>query len=226
MDERVLLVEDDAAIREIAAHGLESAGFDVTSEGDGRQALIRFRQTPFDLVILDLMLPSLDGFEVCRQLRRDSSVPIVILTAKTETMDVVIGLEAGADDYVTKPFEMPELLARIRAVMRRVSEEFGENELTVGDLHIDPTAIRVSKNDEPIALTATEFRLLLELAQHAGQVLTRDVLLERVWNYEYLGDSRVVDMAIKRLRQKVEDDPAKPQLITTVRGLGYRLEHR
>ena len=226
MDERVLLVEDDAAIREIAAHGLETVGFDVTTEGDGRQALIKFRQTPYDLVVLDLMLPSLDGFEICRQIRRDSSVPIVILTAKTETMDVVIGLEAGADDYVTKPFEMPELLARIRAVLRRVSEDFGENELAVGDLQIDPSAIRVSKKGEPIALTATEFRLLIEFARHAGQILTRDVLLDRVWKYEYLGDSRVVDMAIKRLRQKVEDDPSHPQLITTVRGLGYRLERR
>jgi two-component system response regulator MtrA len=226
VDERVLLVEDDAAIREIAAHGLETVGFDVTTEGDGRQALIKFRQTPYDLVVLDLMLPSLDGFEICRQIRRDSSVPIVILTAKTETMDVVIGLEAGADDYVTKPFEMPELLARIRAVLRRVSEDFGENELAVGDLQIDPSAIRVSKKGEPIALTATEFRLLIEFARHAGQILTRDVLLDRVWKYEYLGDSRVVDMAIKRLRQKVEDDPSHPQLITTVRGLGYRLERR
>jgi two-component system response regulator MtrA len=224
MEERVLLVEDDPAIRDIAAHGLELSGFEVVAESDGRTALIRFRQKPFNLVILDVMLPSLDGFEVCRQIRRDSDVPILMLTAKTDTVDVVVGLEAGADDYVTKPFEMPELIARIRAVLRRANEGFGGGILRVGDVEIDPAAFKVSKADRQLLLTATEFRLLLEFAQHVGQVLTRDVLLERIWNYDYLGDSRVVDMAVTRLRQKIEDDPSNPRLLQTVRGVGYRLE--
>jgi two-component system response regulator MtrA len=223
MDERVLLVEDDMDIRDIVTHGLEQYGFRVTSEGDGRQALIRFRQNPFDVVVLDVMLPSLDGLEVCRHIRSESEVPIVMLTAKTETLDVVLGLEAGADDYVSKPFEMPELLARIRAVVRRVTEGPMRSAFSIGDLQIDPSAFRVTKEGKSLSLTSTEFRLLLELARHSGQVLTRDVLLVRVWNYEYSGDSRLVDMAIKRLRQKIEDNPSEPTIIQTVRGVGYSL---
>jgi two-component system response regulator MtrA len=224
MDERVLLVEDDASIRDIAAHGLKLSGFQVTTEGDGRNALILFRQKSFDLVVLDVMLPSLDGVEVCRQIRRESDVPIVMLTAKTDTVDVVVGLEAGADDYVTKPFEMPELVARIRAVLRRASDELGTSKMIVGFLEIDPAGFKVSKRGRLLTLTATELRLLVELAQHSGQVMTRDVLLERVWDYDHLGDSRVVDMAITRLRAKIEDDPSNPKLIRTVRSVGYRLD--
>jgi two-component system response regulator MtrA len=223
MDERLLFVEDDTDIRDIVANALGQSGFRVTSEGDGRQALIRFRQKPFDVVLLDVMLPSLDGVEVCRHIRSESDVPIVMLTAKTDTIDVVLGLEAGADDYVTKPFEMPELLARVRAVLRRVTEGQLASAFTIGDLQIDPSAFRVSKAGTHLSLTAMEFRLLLELARHPGQVLTRELLLERVWNYKYSGDSRLVDMAIKRLRQKVEDDPSAPQLIQTVRGVGYSM---
>jgi two-component system, OmpR family, response regulator MtrA len=223
MDERLLFVEDDTDIRDIVANALGQSGFRVTSEGDGRQALIRFRQNPFDVVLLDVMLPSLDGVEVCRHIRSESDVPIVMLTAKTDTIDVVLGLEAGADDYVTKPFEMPELLARVRAVLRRVTEGQPASAFTVRDLQIDPSAFRVSKAGTSLSLTAMEFRLLLELARHPGQVLTRELLLERVWNYKYSGDSRLVDMAIKRLRQKVEDDPSDPQLIQTVRGVGYSM---
>ena len=224
VDEKVLLVEDDHAISEITARGLSQAGFDVTKEHDGRQSVIRFRKGGFDLVVLDVMLPSLDGLEVCRQMRALSPVPILMLTAKAETMDVVVGLEAGADDYVTKPFEMPELVARARALLRRVGGSPEEQVLAVGPLEIDVAGHKVFKSGEPLSVSATEFKLLVTLARHAGQVMTREMLLELVWDYGYLGDSRVVDMAIKRLREKVEDDPSEPSLIQTVRGVGYRIE--
>lgn len=227
MDETVLLIEDDPSIREVIQIGLERAGFDVTAEADGRQGLIRFRNGSFDTVVLDLMLPSLDGLEICREIRRDSGVVIVILTAKAETEDIVAGLEVGADDYVTKPFEIPELTARLRAVLRRTSiTPSGGEVVVISGLEIDPSAYRVTRNGDELALTAIEFRLLYDLVRHQGQVLTRDVLLDRVWGYDHLGESRVVDMAIKRLRGKIESDPAQPHLIHTVRGVGYRFEAR
>jgi len=222
VDEHVLLVEDDPSIREVASLGLEQAGFRVTATGDGRDALTRFRQGPFDLVVLDVMLPSLDGLEVCREIRRESQMPIVMLSARSELHDVVVGLELGADDYVTKPFELPELVARIKAVLRRSTAGPSEGAISVAGLEIDPAGFSVRKGGEDVALTATEFRLLLELARRPKQVFTRDLLLELVWNYEYLGDSRLVDVAVQRLRGKIEDDPAQPKLIQTVRGVGYR----
>jgi two-component system response regulator MtrA len=224
MDERVLLVEDDASIREIASLGLKNAGFRVTGAVDGREGLTRALRDPFDVVVLDVMLPVLDGFEVCREIRKQSRVPIVMLTARTDTIDVVVGLESGADDYVTKPFEMPELVARVRAVLRRAQAAPEETTVSIGPIEIDPAGFSARKDGKDLGLTATEFRLVLEMARRPGQVFTRELLLQRVWSYDYLGDSRLVDVAVQRLRGKLEDDPAHPKLITTVRGVGYRLD--
>ena len=224
MDEHVLLVEDDASIREITTLGLEQAGFRVTASGDGREGLLQFRQEAFDLVVLDVMLPTLDGFEVCREIRKESQTPIVMLTARADLHDVIVGLELGADDYVTKPFELPELVARIKAVLRRAAVDPGDRVLAVDGLEIDPGGFTVKRRGEEIALTATEFRLLLELARRPKQVFTRELLLELVWNYDYLGDSRLVDAAVQRLRAKIEADPKEPKLIRTVRGVGYRFD--
>jgi two-component system response regulator MtrA len=222
--EHVLLVEDDPSIREVTALGLRQAGLEVTVAGDGREGLDRFRAGGVDLVVLDVMLPSLDGFEVLREIRRESGAPVVMLTARSELHDVVVGLELGADDYVTKPFELPELVARVKAVLRRAVPSGDGNTFTVAGLEIDPDGFIVRKRGEELSLTATEFRLLLELARRPRQVFTRQLLLELVWNYDYLGDSRLVDAAVQRLRAKVEDDPKQPGLIKTVRGVGYRFD--
>ncbi len=218
----MLLVEDDPSIREVTALGLEGAGFRVTTAADGREGLARFREGGFALVVLDVMLPELDGLEVCRAIRAESRVPIVMLSARSDTVDVVVGLELGADDYVTKPFELPELVARLRAALRRAAVP-DEPVLRVGDLEIEPGAFTVRRGGEEIGLTATEFRLLVELARRPRQVFTRELLLQRVWGYDFLGDSRLVDVAVQRLRGKIEDDPREPKLVVTVRGVGYRL---
>lgn len=220
----MLVVEDDHSIREMVALGLGNAGFRVSSCADGREGLERLRHDTFDLAVLDVMLPSLDGFEITREIRKDGRLPIVMLTARADATDVIVGLELGADDYVTKPFDMPVLVARCRSVLRRAAAEPAEAALNVGDLEIDVGGFLARKGGRDLALTATEFRLLVELARHPGQVLTRDVLLARVWHYEHLGDSRLVDVAVQRLRAKIEDDPARPATISTVRGVGYRLE--
>jgi two-component system response regulator MtrA len=223
VDARILLVEDDPSIREVTAIGLGAAGFEVVTAPDGVEGLERFRSEAFDLVLLDIMLPRLDGYEVCRQIRRTSTIPVVMLTARSDTMDVVVGLEAGADDYVRKPFDLPELIARVRAAMRRAGSATGEStSLRLGPLAIDAAGRTVRRDGVEIPLTRTEFDLLLELARHAGQVLTREILLDRVWGYDYLGDSRLVDVAIQRLRAKIEADAAAPELIQTVRGAGYK----
>ena len=222
MDALILLVEDDPSIRELTQMGLLSAGFQVKTAADGRSALDLFRKNRPDAVVLDVMLPELDGLEVCRTIRAESSVPVVMLTARTDTLDIVVGLEAGADDYVTKPFEMPELIARLRATLRRARQLEPTERLSLGPLQIDIAAHAVFRDGKDLALTPTEFRLLVELARRPTQVFTREMLLERVWGYGYLGDSRLVDVAVQRLRAKIEQDPAQPSLIYTVRGVGYR----
>lgn len=226
MATRILLVEDDPDVRLALRLLLEDDGYDVIEAIDGEQGLVRASAHTPDVVLVDLKLPGMHGFEVVRQLRRTSTVPILIVTAQVDSHDVVAGLEAGADDYVTKPFVPHELTARIRAMLRRTNVTGSANEqerIQIGDLELRPREGIVLKADNEVHLTKTEFRLLCDLADHRGQVLSRDVLLERVWGYEYVGDTRLVDAHIRRLRTKIEDDPAEPVLLLTVRGLGYRL---
>jgi two-component system, OmpR family, response regulator MtrA len=223
VDARILVVEDDASIRELTERGLRSAGFDVLTAAAGDEGLARFRAEHPDAVVLDVMLPGMDGLEVCKAIRAASSVPVVMLTARSDTLDVVVGLESGADDYVTKPFEMPELIARVRASLRRATRSGpDEDVLRVGPVRVDVAAHTVERGGEHLELTPTEFRLLTELGRHAGNVLSREQLLELVWGYGYLGDSRLVDATIQRLRAKIEPDPSHPRVIETVRGVGYR----
>jgi DNA-binding response OmpR family regulator len=215
---RILLVEDDLTIRQMTQLALERDGFAVSSAHDGASGLAAFRAEPPDLVILDVMLPGVDGVSVCRTIREKSVVPIVMLTARTDPVDVVLGLEAGADDYVTKPFEPAILAARLRAVLRRVARHDASPVLRVGGVEIDRQGMEVRVGTELVSLTPTEYRLLLELAEHSGAVLSRERLLEEVWGYVWAGDTRLVDMHVRRLRAKIG-----PETIQTVRGAGYKL---
>jgi DNA-binding response OmpR family regulator len=221
----LLFIEDDDQIRLALSMALEDEGYKVREAADGRAGLAEFAEHDIDLVLLDLRLPDMSGFDVCRALRARSIVPIIIITAQTDTHDLVAGLEAGADDYVTKPVVPKELAARIRALLRRVQlqETAAPRSTVFGDVELRREQGIVLKRGREVSLTKTEFRLLCEFADHARAVLSRDQLLERVWGYEYLGDSRLVDAHVRRLRVKIEDQPDDPRLIVTVRGLGYRL---
>ncbi|MHB1548456.1 MAG: response regulator [Acidimicrobiales bacterium] len=221
---RVLVIEDDERIRTSMRLALEDEGYLVDDAGSGEEGVTSFTDRRPDLVLIDIMLPGMDGFETCRSLRRLSTVPVIMVTARSDTHDVVAGLEAGADDYVTKPFVAKELAARIRALLRRSrTDDATSPVLTFGDVEIVPEAGSVRRGGEEVHCTRTEFHLLRELAANAGKVLTREQLLERVWGYDYFGDGRLVDVHVRRLRTKVEADPANPRHILTVRGMGYKL---
>lgn len=226
----VLVVEDEASFVEALRVGLGKEGFDVAVAADGRQALDMFDAVQPDVVLLDVMLPRMSGIDVCRQLRARSQVPIIMVTAKSAEIDTVVGLEVGADDYVTKPYRMRELVARIRAVLRRkagLGDSTGEvmlGAITVGDVALDPDAHRVTVGGRAIVLPLKEFELLQMLLANAGRVLTRDTLIDRVWGSDYVGDTKTLDVHVKRLRSKIEPDPSSPTRIVTIRGLGYKYE--
>lgn len=225
----VLVVEDEANLRETLRYRLDREGYRVMTAGDGGEALDAARSSKPDVVVLDLMLPVLDGIEVCRILRKESTVPILILTARDEDVDKVVGLEIGADDYVTKPFNMRELLARIKALLRRVEMDdqpapSGEGALQTGELRLDALAHRAWLGSQPLDLKPREFELLAYLMRHPGRAFTREQLLDQVWGYTVAVDARTVDVHVRWLREKIEKEPGRPKIVTTVRGVGYRLE--
>jgi DNA-binding response OmpR family regulator len=222
---RILAVEDDERIRSAVKLALEDEGWTVDEASSGEVAIDQFARNTPDVVLIDIMLPGIDGFELCRTLRKTSDVPIVMVTARNDTHDVVAGLEAGADDYLTKPFAPKELSARIRALLRRIRPTSQSHvRLLFGDLELIPEEGKVLRAGEEVHLTKTEFRLLCELAENPGKVFSREALLDKVWGYDYFGDGRLVDVHVRRLRTKIEADPANPRHVVTVRGLGYRLQ--
>lgn len=231
---KILIVDDEKPISDIIKFNLAKEGYETVAAFDGREAITKFEEENPDLIILDLMLPELDGLEVAKEVRKTSHIPIIMLSAKDSEFDKVIGLEIGADDYVTKPFSNRELLARVKAHLRRtenietaVAEEnasASNSEITIGDLKILPDAFVAQKRGEDIELTHREFELLHHLATHMGQVMTREYLLETVWGYDYFGDVRTVDVTIRRLREKIEDTPSRPEYILTRRGVGYYMK--
>ncbi|MEQ2527889.1 response regulator transcription factor [Robertmurraya yapensis] len=231
MDKKILVVDDEKPIADILQFNLKKEGYDVYCAYDGNKALEMVEEIKPDLILLDIMLPQRDGMEVCREVRKKYEMPIIMLTAKDSEIDKVLGLELGADDYVTKPFSSRELIARVKANLRRhqhvssQAEEDETNEIAVGQLIIHPDAYIVSKRGEKIELTHREFELLHYLAKHIGQVMTREHLLQTVWGYDYYGDVRTVDVTIRRLREKIEDNPSHPTWIVTRRGVGYYLRN-
>jgi len=237
MPEKILVVDDEISLQETLAYNLKKQGYDVQTTGDGTEALELAREMKPDLIILDIMLPGLDGFEICRILRKEMSTPVLMLTARDDEIDRVVGLEVGADDYMAKPFSMRELVARVKAMLRRVRlvrEELNTGEsqdgkpkqqiLEFDNLRIDMTRREITVDDEVVAFKPKEYELLTFLAQHQGQVLSREFILERVWGWDFIGDSRTVDVHVRWLREKIEKDPANPRRIITVRGAGYRFE--
>ncbi len=234
MVERILVVEDELVLRETLTYNLEKQGYMVSAVANGNDAVTLAEQENPDLILLDVMLPGIDGFEVCRILRQETNAPIIILTARDDEVDKVVGLELGADDYLTKPFSMRELLARVKAQLRRMRllrEELAPDEddttrdrLSLGDLVLDTKRREILWKGELVSFKPKEYELLVYLAQHAGRVLSRDQLLEDVWGWDYVGGSRTVDVHVRWLREKIEEDPANPTRIVTVRGVGYRFE--
>ena len=222
MSSRILVVDDDLALAEMIGIVLQNEGFRVVFCGDGSQALAQFQEHHPDLVLLDVMLPGMDGFDVCRAIRHVSDVPIVMLTARSDTSDVVTGLEAGADDYVPKPYKPKELVARVRARLRGRDDNQADEGLTLQDLSIDVAGHVVQRDGHVIALTPLEFDLLVTLARAPWKVFSREELLEQVWGYRHAADTRLVNVHVQRLRSKIERDPEKPELVVTVRGVGYR----
>jgi DNA-binding response OmpR family regulator len=237
MPEKILVVDDEISLQETVAYNLKKQGYEVQTTGDGTEALDLAREMNPDLIILDVMLPGLDGFEICRILRKEMTTPVLMLTARDDEIDRVVGLEVGADDYMAKPFSMRELIARVKAMLRRVRlirEEVNTGEgadgkpkqeiMEFGNLKIDMTRREITVDDEVVAFKPKEYELLTFLAQHQGQVLSREFILERVWGWDFIGDSRTVDVHVRWLREKIEPDPANPRRIITVRGAGYRFE--
>lgn len=233
MGERILVVEDEPALQETLEYNLSRQGYTVNVVGDGQAALDMARNDQYDLIVLDVMLPILDGFEVCRILRQEMNVPILMLTARDDEIDRVIGLEMGADDYITKPFSMREFLARVKAQLRRMrlirqelsaEDQMPKEILTFGNLNLDLSRREVSVDNDILTLKPKEYDLLLFLARHRGQVLSRDLIMERVWGWDFTGGSRTVDVHVRWLREKIEIDPATPERIITIRGVGYRFE--
>jgi len=235
MAEKILIVEDEPSLQETLAYNLEKQGYTVKSVGDGHQAVETARSFQPDLILLDIMLPGLDGFEICKILRREMSVSILMLTARDDEIDRVVGLEVGADDYISKPFSMRELMARVKSQLRRTQiirdemEKIHTSEQSLKSLTFDNLVVNLSRREvtldgEILAMKPQEYDLLVFFAEHKGQMLSREFILERVWGWEYVGDSRTVDVHVRWLRQKIEPDPAKPVRIVTVRGGGYRFE--
>lgn len=233
MNEKILVVEDDPTLQETLAYNLKRQGYEVETAEDGKTAVELASRIEPNLVVLDIMLPVMDGFEVCRILRKESNVPILMLTARDDEIDRVLGLEMGADDYLTKPFSMREFLARVKAQLRRVRFDREDIDISIpstsetlvfGDLSIDISRHEVRINDQPLRLKPKEFELMVYLARHRGQALSRELILDRVWGWDFTGGSRTVDVHIRWLREKIEKDPADPSRIITVRGAGYRFE--